>query len=195
MIDPMQRTLIAVIAAPLFAFTVAGTNWKLDNAHANLRFSITHLGINEVEGAFKIFNSSITATKDDLSDATVEFSADAKSIDTGNERRDGHLRSADFFDVEKYPSLTFKSTSFTKVSEGRYKVKGDLTMHGVTKPVELDATARFATHPRSNKPMVNFKVSGTIDRTQFGVGESSALGRATVSDEVSFTANLPYTQE
>lgn len=191
----MERSLItAAIAAPLLAFTVAATDWKLDNAHANLRFNITHMGINDVEGSFKVFSSSITATKDDLSDAVVEFSADAKSIDTGSERRDGHLRSADFFDVEKYPTITFKSTAFTKVSEGKYKVKGDLTMRGVTKPVELDATARVASNPRSNKPMVNFKVTGTIDRVQFGVGESG-MGKATLSDEVSLTANLPYGQE
>lgn len=190
----MKRTLItAAIALPLLAFTTLSNNWALDAAHAKLRFSITHLGINEVEGTFKTISAKITATKEDLSDAVVQFTAEAKSVDTNNEMRDDHLRAADFFEVDKFPTITYKSTSFTKVSEGKYKVKGNLTMKGVTKPVDLDASVRYGEHPMTKKQMAGFKVTGIVDRTQFGVG--SGMGGATLSDNVEFTTNAEFVKE
>ncbi len=107
--------------------------------------------------------------------------------------RDEHLRGADFFAVDKHPTITFQSTSFTKISEGKYKVKGDLTMRGVTKPVELTATARYGDQPMNQKRIAGVKVTGTIDRTQFGVG--GGAGGATLSDEVAITANAEFVKQ
>lgn len=191
----MKRTLIAAaIAAPLLAFTVANTSWKLDNSHAKLRFSITHLGINDVEGSFKTIDATISAPNaNDLTGATITFTADAKSIDTDNSMRDDHLRGADFFDVGTHPAITYTSTSVTKVSGDKYKVLGNLTVKGVTKPVELSATARYGVHPMNKKSVAGVKVTGTIDRTQFGIG--SGAGGATLSDNVEITGNAEFVQQ
>lgn len=191
----MNKNIIAAaIAAPLLAFTAANTAWKLDNAHAKLRFSITHLGINDVEGSFNTIDATISAPNaNDLTGAAITFTADAKSINTDNSMRDEHLRGADFFDVATHPAITFKSTSVTKLDGDRYKVLGDLTMKGVTKPVELTATARYGVHPMNQKNVVGVKVTGTIDRTQFGVG--SGMGGATLSDNVEIVGNAEFVQQ
>lgn len=191
----MERILIAAaLAAPFLSFTVLSTNWKLDSSHAKLRFSITHLGINDVEGTFKTIDATITSTSEDLTKASVAFTADAKSIDTDSEMRDEHLRGTDFFDVAKYPTINYQSTSITKISEGKYKVSGNLTMHGVTKPVELTATARCGDHPMNRSRVAGVKVSGTIDRTLFGVGAAS-MGNSTLSDNVEITANAEFVKK
>ena len=105
----------AVLSTTLFAFKPAAEFiWGADTAHSKLGFEITHLMISDVEGSFKNFESKITASKDDFSDAVVELSADVNSVNTDNEKRDAHLLNADFFDAAKYPKLTFKSTSFKK---------------------------------------------------------------------------------
>lgn len=191
----MNKNIIAAaIAAPLLAFTAANTVWKLDNAHAKLRFSITHLGINDVEGSFNTIDATISAPNaNDLTGAAITFTADAKSINTDNSMRDEHLRGADFFDVATHTAITFKSTSVTKLDGDRYKVLGDLTMKGVTKPVELTATARYGVHPMNQKNVVGVKVTGTIDRTQFGVG--SGMGGATLSDNVEIVGNAEFVQQ
>jgi polyisoprenoid-binding protein YceI len=190
----MKRLLIlSAIALPLLSFTVARTTWDLDTAHAKLRFSITHMGLSDVEGSFRTISSKITASKEDLSDAVVEFTADAASVDTDFEQRDEHLKNADFFDVAKYPAIAYKSRSFTKVADGRYKVMGDLTMKGVTRPVELNATVKYGENPMSKKQVAGFKVTGTVDRTQFGVG--GGMGSAMLSDEVEFTANAEFVKQ
>lgn len=191
----MKRILIAAaLAAPFLSFTVLSTNWKLDSSHAKLRFSITHLGINDVEGTFKTIDATITSTSEDLTKASVAFTADAKSIDTDSEMRDEHLRGTDFFDVAKYPTINYQSTSITKICEGKYKVSGNLTMHGVTKPVELTATARYGDHPMNRSRVAGVKVSGTIDRTLFGVGAAS-MGNSTLSDNVEITANAEFVKK
>ena len=180
-------------ALPLLDFAPLNTKWDLDEAHAKLRFSITHFGISDVEGTFNTITAKITATREDLSDAVVEFTADATSVDTQNRMRDDHLRNADFFEVEKYPGITYRSTSFTQVGEGKYKVKGDLTMKGVTDPVELDASVRYATNPMTQKEMAGFKVTGVVDRTRFRVG--SGFGGAMLSDQVEFTTNAEFVKQ
>ena len=185
-----MKKLYAIIAMLLVAGTVsAQTTWTVDKAHSKLGFSITHLMISEVEGSFNSFDAKIISAKEDFSDAVVELTADVNTIDTDNSGRDGHLKSADFFDVAKFPSLTFKSTSFTKIADKKYKVVGNLTMHGVTKPVELEATlGGTMVDQRSNKTISGWKVSGTIKRSDFGVGSSGpGLG-----DEVTLNAKAEF---
>lgn len=190
----MKRTFIAAaITAPLLSFTIAASSWKLDTSHAKLRFSITHLGINDVEGSFKTIDATITSDSEDLTNAKISFTADAKSIDTDSQMRDDHLRGEDFFDVAKHPTITFTSTSVTKGSDGKYKVKGNLTMKGITKPVELTATARYGDHPMAKTRVAGVKVTGTIDRTQFGIG--SGAGGSTLSDNVEISANAEFVKQ
>jgi len=169
-------------------------NWTLDKAHAKLGFTVTHMMISDVEGFLKSFDIHLTASKDDFSDATIEATADINSINTDNEQRDTHLKSADFFDVATYPALSFKSTSFTKTGDNKYLLKGDLTMHGITKPVELDVILKGTTiHPYTKKLVAGFKVSGVIKRSDFGIG--AKFPTAMVSDEVTITANAEFSKD
>jgi len=150
--------------------------------------------VSDVEGSFKNFDAKITASKEDFTDAVVELSADVASVNTDNEKRDQHLVSEDFFDAAKYPKLTFKSTSVKKVSGNKYKVAGNLTFHGVTKPVTLDATLRgVITNPQSKKTIAGFKVSGTIKRADFNFG--AKYPNAMLSDEVVLNANTEFVKQ
>ena len=127
--------LAAAFAGLAFSFTVATSSiWSSDASHSRLGFTIKHMGISDMNGSFSNYEVKMTATKDDFSDAKVELSGEVSSINTANEMRDNHLKSADFFDAEKFPKFTFVSKSFTKVpkSKNEYKVVGDLTLHGVT---------------------------------------------------------------
>jgi len=187
-------TLLATIAisATLFAFTVVtSTTWTYDKNHAKVGFTVTHMMISDVEGYFKTANVTLTTTKEDFTDAVVEMTAEAASINTDNEKRDGHLQSADFFDAAQFPTLTFKSTSFKKAKTANtYVVKGNLTMHGITKPVTLSALAKTGTNPMSKKSIVGFKITGQLKRSDFGIGGSTPS--AIVSDEVLIDANAEF---
>ncbi|MBG6236094.1 polyisoprenoid-binding protein YceI [Pedobacter sp. CAN_A7] len=187
--------IAAVLSTTLFAFKPAAEFiWGADTAHSKLGFEITHLMISDVEGSFKNFESKITASKDDFSDAVVELSADVNSVNTENEKRDAHLLNADFFDAAKYPKLTFKSTSFKKVANNKYKVAGNLTFHGVTKPVVLDATLRgISNNPATKATIAGFKVTGTIKRSDFNFGTKYAT--AMLSDEVTLNANTEFVKK
>ena len=185
---------MTLVSSLLLSFTtVAPSTWQLDHAHSGLRFSISHLTISEVEGSVKITEAKINAAKEDFSDAVVTLTADLNTIDTDNADRDAHLKNADFFDVTKYPTITFKSTSFKKVGERKYKVNGDLTMHGVTKAIELDAVAAIGTNPMSKKTVAGFKVSGTVKRSDFGIAPSTPS--AMLGDEVSIVANTEFAKD
>ncbi len=180
-----KLTLLAAIV--LVAGSTFAQTWSVDKAHARLGFGITHMMISEVDGDFKAFDATITSSKDDLSDAVFELSADVNSINTENDYRDKDLKSATYFDAEKFPKLTFKSTSFKKVEGNKYKLTGDLTLKGVTKSVDLDLTLNGPVpHPRSKKLVAGFKVTGVIKRTDFGVG---GPGGAMLSEEVQLMAN------
>lgn len=180
----------ATLAVALLSFKFADSVWSLDKSHAKLGFSITHLMVSDTEGSFKKFDATVKTTKDDFSDAVVELTADANSISTDNDQRDAHIKNADFLDVEKYPTLSFKSTSFKKVGDKKYKVKGNLTLHGVTKPIELNATANTGVNPMNKKTIAGFKVAGTIKRSDFGIG--SKFPGAVLSDEIALSANAEF---
>ena len=182
---------IAASAALLSSYSsIAQGTWDLDKAHAKLGFTITHLMVSDVEGFFKNFDAKIVSTKADFTDAKVDMSAEMASVNTDNEKRDEHLKSPDFFDATKYPKMTFVSKSFKKDKGNAYKVTGDLTMHGVTKPVTLTAVARMGTNPMSKKTIAGFKITGKIKRTDFGIGAS--MPTAMLSDEIIITANSEF---
>ena len=177
----MKKVLSFVLFAFLSTGVFAQTTWTADKAHSQVSFGIEHMGISEIEGLFRTFDASIVASEEDFSDAVYEVSIDVNSVDTGIEMRDNHLRNADFFDVEKYPTMTFKSTKSEKVGEGKYKVTGDLTFHGVTKPVTLDVWHR-GTITNERGSTAGFQVTGTIKRSDFNFG--SGFPEAVLSDEV-----------
>jgi polyisoprenoid-binding protein YceI len=181
----------AVLA--LSAFATVST-WSNDKAHSSLGFTITHLGISDISGTFKNFEVSVNSSKDDFSDAVFELSADVASINTAIEMRDNHLKSADFFDAEKFPKLTFKSTSLKPAGKDRYKLTGDLTLHGVTRPVTLDLWYRgTVTNPMSKAATSGFQVSGVIKRSDFGIG--AGFPAPMLSDEVKIKADGEFTKK
>jgi polyisoprenoid-binding protein YceI len=183
----MKKIMIMAIAL-LMAVASNAQTWTVDKAHAKLGFTITHLMLSDVEGSFKAFDAKIISTKDDFSDAVFELTADASSINTDNEKRDAHLKTADFFDVAKYPALTFKSKSFTKIERKKYKLVGELTMHGVTKPVEMEIVLNgLIQQPGGGKRIAGFKATGKLKRSDFGIAPTAPT--AMLSDEVVLTAN------
>jgi polyisoprenoid-binding protein YceI len=193
-----MKKLMTLSAALLVltAFTTPAPvkTWTLDQTHAKLGFSITHLMVSDVEGSFRILESSIKTQSDDFTDAIVTMKADVNSVDTDNADRDTHLKKADFLDAEKFPVITFNSTSFRKADEkNTYTVKGNLTLHGVTRPVELKAVARQGFNPMMKKNIAGFKITGTIKRTDFGVAPETSS--ALLSDEVQINANVEFVTE
>ncbi len=180
-----MKKIILLSVCLLAAMGVSAQAWNVDKAHAKLGFSITHLMISDVEGNFKTFEATITSSKDDFSDAVFDISADIASIDTDNEGRDKDLNSEGYFNAAAFPKLTFKSTSFSKVEGNKYKLVGDLTIKGVTKPVELMVTINGPVDRRGKK-VIGLKVTGMFKRTDFNVGKP---GGAMVSEEVNLIAN------
>ena len=176
--------LAALVCSSLGAFA---QTWTLDKAHSALGFTVTHMMLSEVDGRFQNFDITMTSSKPDFTDAQIDLTADVSSINTNQEKRDGHLKSPDFFDATKYPTLTFKSKSITKVADKKYKVMGDLTMHGVTKPVTLDAVINGpVTNAQNKKTLAGFKVTGEVKRADFTLGQAPA---AVVSDEIAIRAS------
>jgi polyisoprenoid-binding protein YceI len=180
-------TMVAILTMLVSFKTSDKVAWSIDKDHAKLGFTVSHLMVSDVEGWFKTFTATVTASGKDFTDAVVVMSADANSINTESEARDKHLRSADFFDVVKYPVIAFKSKTFTKVNDANYKVTGDLTMHGVTRAIELNATCKLGTNPTNKKEVAGFKITGEINRIDFGIG--SSMPNAMVGDKVSIVAN------
>ena len=171
--------LIAFLSSSIFA----QTTWKADPAHSQVSFGITHSGISEIEGLFDTFDATIEASEEDFSDAEFDVVIDVASINTGVDRRDNHLRSADFFDVEKYPKMTFDSKSIEKVADNKYLVNGDLTLHGITKPVALDVWYRGTIeNPKSGELTSGFQITGTVNRSDFNIGPD--FPEPVLSDEV-----------
>jgi polyisoprenoid-binding protein YceI len=165
--------------------------WTIDKAHSKMTFTVTHLMMSEVDGVFKSYDAKITSSKEDFSDVAFELTADMKQITTNQEMRDGHLQKADMFDTEKFPTMTFKSTKTQALGSKKFKVTGNLTLKGVTKPVTLDVTLLGTGKSRDGKNVVGFKVAGSINRSDFGVG---ALPAAMVSEEVELRASGEFVQ-
>ena len=168
----------------------AQATWSSDKAHSKLGFSITHLMASDVEGEFKSFSATITTKGDDFANADVKMTAEVASVNTDNDKRDEHLKSPDFFDAAKFPSMTFTSKTFKKVKGDNYKVTGDLTMHGVTKPVTLEAVVRTGTNPMSKKAVTGVKITGKVNRKDFGIGAN--MGSSMLSEEVTIDGNVEF---
>jgi polyisoprenoid-binding protein YceI len=183
---------IILISTAFIAFSFALINegiWNLDTAHSRLAFTAVHMGISDANGAFDKVTCTVTTANDkDFNNATFDLVADASSINTGLEARDNHLKSEDFFAVSQFPNLQFKSTSCTKVKGKKYLIKGNLSMHGVTKEVTLTATHNGNAKNRAGLDVAGFKISGKFKRLDFGVGKDMPV--AVVSDEINLVADL-----
>lgn len=166
----------------------AQTTWKNDKAHSKLTFTVTHLMVSDVDGLFKNFDVTIQASKPDFSDAVFSLTAEAASINTEVEMRDNDLKSPNFFDVAKFPVITFKSTAIQPVGNNHYKLTGNLTMHGITNPVTMNLVYRGTiVNPMTKKDDAGFKLTGTINRTDFNIG--TKYPSAMISDEVTIKAD------
>ena len=190
----MKKALSFLVVAMVSTSLFAQSTWEVDNAHAKVAFTVTHLGIADVSGLFNDFDATIVSSEEDFSDAVIELSVDVNSIDTEVDKRDDHLRSPDFFDVGKYPKMTYKSTSIKRSGNDRYQLTGDLTLHGVTKPVTMELWYRGTIeNPQSNAVISGFQVTGTIKRSDFKVGDG--FKPPMISDEVQIKADGEFIKQ
>lgn len=172
------------------------TKWTIDPSHSEVQFKVKHLMISTVTGSFKEFGAEAELAGDDLSNASVRFWADTASIDTNSADRDKHLRSADFFDSERFPKLMFESTGING-SGDRWKLQGNLTIKEVTKPVVLDVEwSGIAKDPWGNTK-AGLNLSGRIDRKEWGLNWNAALeaGGVLVSDEVRIQCEIQLAKQ
>ena len=189
----MKRTLLALAAAIAVAAPAAAQTWDIDTAHSSAQFSVKHLMVSTVRGDFGKTTGTIEFDGKNVAGIKVNATIDATTINTRNEGRDKHLKSADFFDVEKFPTITFTSKSVAAAGAGKFKVTGDLTMRGVTKQVVLDVEGPSAEIKGTRgETRIGATATTTINRQDFGVSWSRALdsGGVVVSDQVQITIDL-----
>ncbi|MHB8578424.1 MAG: YceI family protein [Ignavibacteriaceae bacterium] len=172
------------------------SSWTVDVAHTKIQFSVRHLIISEVAGKFNNFNLEISNANEDFSEADIDVSIDAKSIDTGIVDRDNHLRSADFFDVEKFEKITFKSTSIKKINDEKYKLVGDLTIKDITKPIELEITYNGQIVDPWGFNRAGFKVVGTLNRFDYNLQWNALMetGGAIVGKNINLIFDVEVTK-
>lgn len=181
--------LMLIIAVPAFS----QTNWVADKAHSTVGFTVSHMVISEVSGKFDDFEVRMTSSPSDFSNAVINVKIKTKSIDTGIKPRDNHLRSADFFNADVDSLIIFTSTSIEKQSEKKYLIHGNLSMHGVTKPVTLDAVYKGKIGTDQNERIV-FKATSTINRTEWGLKWNRAMetGGLLVGEEVELSISMEF---
>lgn len=171
--------------------------YKADPTHSEVTFKIKHLMITNVTGTFSKFDATLTAEKADFSDASASFEAHVGSVSTNNEQRDGHLKSDDFFNAEKFPKLTFKSTGIAKKDDENYVLEGNLTIRDITKPVKLDVVYGGTMTDAYGQTKAGFEVTGKINRKEFGLmwnGVTEA-GGIVVSDEVRLNVQVQMVKQ
>jgi len=187
------KFIIAALAISTSAF--AQTNWKLDNSHSSVKFSVEHLKVSETEGNFKGFDGTLTSKNADFIDAEISFTVDVKTINTDTEMRDKHLQGDDFFNAEKFPQMKFKGTSFKKVSGNKYVLEGDLTIRDVTKKVKFDVVYRGTQKDPYGNTKAGFKATGSIKRLEYGLKWNVMTEAVSVvADDVNIVINLEYAQ-
>lgn len=179
-------------AAKVSYAPIPGGDYKIDPAHSIIGFAIRHLEINWVEGRFKEFDGTIHYDDKDITKSSVEFTAKVESIDTGVARRDNHLRTADFFEVAKYPELSFKSTRVERKGKDRYVLHGDFTLRGVTKQVELPFTITGAIKDAGGNTRFGINAQTKINRRDYGFtwGKALSNGGVDIGDEVTIELQL-----
>ena len=177
---------------------MATKNWVIDPTHSEIHFKIKHLMITNVTGSFNIFQASVQTEDEDFMRAKVSFEADIDSVSTGNEQRDGHLKSADFFDAATYPKLKFAATKFENVdNDGSYELYGDLTIKDVTKNIKLDVEFGGVVKDPYGNVKAGFSINGKINRKDFGLTWSAVTeaGGIVVSDDVKIVCEIQLIEQ
>ena len=184
-----MKKISLIIAAIIISLIVnaQNTKWDFDKSHTKITFTVTHMMITDVMGNFGKYSGTFLSDKSDFSDAKINFTIDVNSINTDEPNRDKHLRSADFFNVEKYPEITFVGTSFKSLGNNMYKLTGDFTMNGVTKSITLDVKGAGIIKDPYGNTRTGFKLTGTIDRTLWGLKYNSVMdaGGLLIGNEIS----------
>jgi polyisoprenoid-binding protein YceI len=186
-----KRFLLAALFALGIASGSQAQTWKTDKAHSSVSFMVHHLVITKVTGSFQDFDGTVNFDGKDFSKGSAEFTIQSKSISTGQEKRDAHLKSPDFFAVDSFPTLTFKSTKVEPVDATHFKLTGDLTMRGVKKSVTFDCTFN-GTMDGMGPTRASFSATTTINRLDYGISWSHTLdnGSLVVSNEVQISLEL-----
>jgi len=193
--------VITFVVYTLFKFNIMEktviTKWAIDPTHSEIQFKVKHLVISTVTGKFNEFSGYIEQDGESFENSYAEFAAKIDSIDTGVADRNAHLKSDDFFNAEKYPELTFKSTSFTKIDAHNYKLKGQLTIREITKEVELNVTHGGTVTDPYGQTKAGFEISGTINRKEFNLKWNAVTeaGSIVVSDDVKIDLNVQLVQQ
>ena len=184
-----MKKFTIVLASALLSLTTYAQNWKLDPAHTKIQFTAKYLVISDVEGQFKKFDGTVSSQKTDWTDLSLSVNVDVNSITTDNDMRDNHLKSDDFFNAEKYPSMTFVSKSMNRLAANKYVLTGDLTIRDKTKTVSIPVVYSGTVKDPWGNTKAGFKATGSINRKEFGLSykNAAATGEAVVSDNIDFT--------
>ncbi len=172
--------------------TLTKTKWAIDAAHSEIAFKVKHLMISNVKGSFKAFDGTVYANDNTFTDAEITVNVNISSIHTGDEKRDGHLQGADFFDAENFETATFTSALLKKKSDGDFELTGNLTLKGITKPITLQVEFGGMMKDPWGNEKVGFTVTGKINRKDWGLNWNAALeaGGVLVSDDVHINADI-----
>ena len=185
--------MLAICALVLISLNAdaQSTKWTVDKGHSNVKFTVTHMTVSEVEGSFKIFEGNVEHTKPDFSDAKINFSVDVNSVFTDNERRDGHLKGEDFFNAAQFPTMKFVSTSMKPLGNNKYQLSGNLTIRDVTKPVVFDVTYGGSVNTGRGRKS-GFKAKTTINRFDYNLKWDRAVeaGGLVVAKDVDIQINV-----
>jgi polyisoprenoid-binding protein YceI len=174
--------------------TLAKTKWNLDTKHSEIQFKAKHLMISTVTGTFKTFDAAMETEGDDFCKSEITFSADVNSIATGNEERDGHLKSADFFNAEKFPKLSFVSTGIERKDETNFVLNGNITLLDVTKPVSFNVEFGGIAKDPWGMTRAGFTMTGKVNRKDFGLNWNvlTEAGGLLVSEEIKLNASVQF---
>ena len=184
-----MKKITLAFAALILSLTSFAQTWKIDPAHTKIHFSTKYLVISETEGEFKTFDGTFTSAKPDWTDLKAEVTVQVSSLTTDNDMRDNHLKGDDFFNAEKFPTITFKSKGVKMIDKNKYVLSGDLTIRDVTKSVEVPVVYGGTVKDPWGNIKAGFKATGKINRKDYNLKYSAAAatGEAVVSDDVDFT--------
>ncbi|MBH5319786.1 YceI family protein [Paenibacillus sp. GSMTC-2017] len=176
---------------------MAKTIWAVDASHSAIDFSVRHMMISKVKGTFHTFEANVEADVNDLTSANISFSIDINSVDTRNADRDAHLKGADFFDTEKYPTLTFNAATIVKTGEGEYEVSGEVSLHGVTRTETFEVTYEGSGKDPWGNARAGFSAKSTLKRSDYGLTYNAALetGGVLIGDDVKISLEIEAVQQ
>lgn len=190
----IKAITLTVLSISLSVGVFAQATWKSDPNHSKLTFTTTHLGISDIAGLFKTFEATVSASQANFSDAVFKLSVEVKSIDTEVDMRDDHLRSEDFFHAEAFAVMTYRSTAIERVGPDKYRLVGQLTLHGITKELAMDLWYRGTiVNPQSKAVTSGFQLTGTLKRSDFNIGPK--FPAPMISDEVQIKADGEFLKQ